>query len=323
MNSKVSIIVPLYNAENYMQKCIDSIISQTYQNLEIILVDDGSADQTLNMAREYKNCDRRVNVITQENSGPGNARNQGLKFASGDYICFLDSDDVLVDNAIESMLSYMNADTDMIQCRSKKIYPHGKDDLEFWENNEISLNSYEAMKDYLYSPLPIVRFAVWGKLIRRTAIGDLKFLSMSVSEDVVFNAYLIDKCRRIKYIPLVLHYNCIREGSLTHSELSESKLMNRIQCSERIWELIRHNKKYVDLQSRAGWSCISTYIDCACIISQHKKAYNVTIQDLCRRMDNIEVDKAILSHKQRFIYELFHISPSIVAALIECYYKMK
>ena len=101
MPDLISIIVPVYNSEEYLKQCIDSILRQTYKNIEIILVNDGSQDKSEDICREYLDCDNRVVYVKQSNNGVSSARNQGIKKASGKYIAFVDSDDCLTEDAIE------------------------------------------------------------------------------------------------------------------------------------------------------------------------------------------------------------------------------
>ena len=97
----ISVIIPVYNAEKYLKTCLDSLISQTYANYEVLCVDDGSTDHSLNILRFYEKKDNRIKVFTQENAGPAAARNKALEYATGDYISFVDADDYLVENAFE------------------------------------------------------------------------------------------------------------------------------------------------------------------------------------------------------------------------------
>ena len=129
---KVSVIIPLYNAKEYMEKSILSVREQTYENLEIILVNDGSTDDTALVCENYSKLDKRIRVVNQENAGPGAARNRGLEEATGEFICFVDSDDKLVASAIEIMLHFMEPECDVIQCKSEKIYADGTKDDEPW-----------------------------------------------------------------------------------------------------------------------------------------------------------------------------------------------
>ena len=153
---KVSIIVPVYNVENYLNRCIDSIINQTYKNLEIILVDDGSTDNSGKICDEYKKIDSRIKVIHKTNGGLADARNAGLKIYTGDYVCFVDSDDYVVSNAIEEYTKkavYNNSD--VVVCGMERIsIRYGV------ENKEIFIPQYgdciideSNIKEELWKPL--------------------------------------------------------------------------------------------------------------------------------------------------------------------------
>lgn len=100
----ISVIVPVYNAEKYLKTCLDSLISQTYTNFEVLCVDDGSTDHSLNILRFYEKKDNRIKVFTQKNAGPAAARNKALQYATGDYISFVDADDYLVENAFKILV---------------------------------------------------------------------------------------------------------------------------------------------------------------------------------------------------------------------------
>lgn len=259
----VSVIMPLYNAESFMRNSIESVCQQSYQNLEIILVDDGSSDNTYAISQELSRNDSRIVPITQSNAGPGAARNTGLRIAKGEFICFLDSDDKLSPLAIEKMLAVMDEETDLIQCKAAQVDNDNIIDLDNWAESYIELDKYNAMRDYLYNPKPIVRYAVWAKLIRRTAIEGIYFPEMNNSEDVVFTAYLIDRCRKIKYIPDTLYFNTVRDGSLTHTFVTKKKIEAQKKCSEMIREFIYKKEYDFDLRCRVDWSCFLTYISCA------------------------------------------------------------
>ena len=116
MNDKVSIIVPIYNTEKYLPKCLDSILSQTYQNLEVILVDDGSIDNSSKIVDDYAKKDSRIKVIHQQNAGQSTARNNGIKKATGDYISFIDGDDEIKPSFINDLLSTFNDNTSLSVC---------------------------------------------------------------------------------------------------------------------------------------------------------------------------------------------------------------
>lgn len=125
MGDRISIIVPVYNAESYLKRCLDSIINQTYKNIEIILIDDGSTDKSGMICDEYKSHDDRIIVIHKANSGVSSARNSGLDIAGGEYIAFIDSDDYVPKNYLEMLLNDMTDETEMVVCGPDTYLPNG------------------------------------------------------------------------------------------------------------------------------------------------------------------------------------------------------
>ena len=122
MDSLVSVIIPVYNTEAYVKRCLDSITSQTYKNLEIIVVDDGSLDQSGKICEECASQDRRIKLIHKVNEGSGYARNAGIDIANGEYILLADSDDYLIDNCIERLVNVAQQESaDLVQCTLSKV----------------------------------------------------------------------------------------------------------------------------------------------------------------------------------------------------------
>lgn len=137
----VSVVIPVYNVENYLNDCVKSVVNQTYQNLEIILVDDGSTDSSPQMCDQYAKQDNRIKVIHQENSGVAIARNVGIKNASGSYLYFLDSDDYLVPNAIQIMYDTIEKEKSEIVFFEAETF---KDD----QKKELKMLTYIRNKNY-------------------------------------------------------------------------------------------------------------------------------------------------------------------------------
>ena len=145
MENLISIIVPVYNVENYLRKCVDSIINQSYKNLEIILVDDGSTDSSGKICDEYSLKDSRIKVIHKKNGGLSDARNAGMEIASGDFWGFVDSDDY-IDSDMYSVLleNLLGAEADLSACGRIFTYD-GKEIPEYSENNPVTLSGREAV----------------------------------------------------------------------------------------------------------------------------------------------------------------------------------
>lgn len=137
MNVKVSIVIPIYNQENYLYTTISAVLNQTYENLDVVLVDDGSTDKSLEILSYYKSIDSRVQLIIKENGGLIDATVSGIRAAIGEYICFLDPDDLIEEDFIEIFLSYLDDDYDCIACG-------------FYYDNGKTYRSYELQEDRRY-----------------------------------------------------------------------------------------------------------------------------------------------------------------------------
>lgn len=179
-NLLVSIIIPIYNTEKFLHKCLDSVISQTYANIEIILVNDGSTDMSPEICRSYVEQDSRITIIDEENNGLPIAVTKGVEFAKGEYICFVDSDDYIAEDMIEKMLSVaMNYNADIVQCNYCRVYEDNKvpyycfNQKKVFGKHEIVQATTQMLNFFEYiSPKCSQYFSHsrWGKLIRTSLI---------------------------------------------------------------------------------------------------------------------------------------------------------
>ena len=205
---KVSVIVPIYNVEKYLEKCINSLLSQTLEDIQIILVNDGSKDNSGNIAKEYeKNNKDRVIYVEIENGGLSDARNYGLKYATGDFIAFLDSDDYIEKNAYEEMYNKaIEENADYVECDFIWEFP----------------NKIRVDKQYPYKNkkemLSFVRVVAWNKLIKRQLITDnnLEFPKGLRYEDVEFTYKLIPFINKFAYVDKPFIHYVQREGSIAN-----------------------------------------------------------------------------------------------------------
>ena len=201
-NVKVSIVIPVYNAESYLTDCIDSIINQSYQNIEIILVDDGSTDNSGNICDNYAKKDNRVKVIHQENSGVSTARNNGIKACSSEYVNFIDSDDIVHSDYIKKLVENVNSDLLPI-CRIEEF--QGKAIIKNGDNGVINLNKdrfIELCKIALLNTPCCKLYNV--DIIRNNNIYfDTK---LSLGEDLLFNLDYLKYINKIVIVDQVLYY---------------------------------------------------------------------------------------------------------------------
>lgn len=191
MNTIVSIIVPVYNAEPYLRRCVDSIIAQSFHNWELILVDDGSTDGSGAICDEYASGNDRMTVIHKVNGGVSSARNAGLKIAKGAWVTFIDSDDTIGENYFNVELS---PDVDLyIACSKEDWIPR------VYEKNELNQFLAQNMCD-LYFRVP------WGKFFNKSTMGRLSFdESMRLGEDTVFNLRFIRECKKMAIVENIVY----------------------------------------------------------------------------------------------------------------------
>lgn len=253
---KISVIIPIYNVENYLKRCIDSVINQTYKNLEIILVDDGSKDNCGKICDEYAKVDSRIQVIHKINGGLSDARNAGLKVATGDYIYYIDSDDYIDNDMLEIMkknLEKYNADISI--CGIYKECENGNYTLK--RNNVIEImNSKEALiKLNSFSSFDM---AVWNKLYKKYIVDGIEFPFGKKSEDYFVMYQYFDRASNIVVIPESKYHYIQRENSISRGK---NITHDYIEGSLRQKEFI--TAKYPDISyvgnTAYAFSYIATY----------------------------------------------------------------
>lgn len=210
----ISVAVAVYNSEAYLDRAIQSILRQTYRNLEVILVDDGSTDTCPAICDKYERLDPRVKVIHKENGGLFSARNAGIREAAGTYLAFVDGDDWLDDNMYENMLSAMKEqDADLAVCRYKWVYQDETRDLS--TGKAVVMEGQEMLEKYLEEDEAYqIQNAAWNKLYKRSIMGDLRFPKRWY-EDMLYTIQLLNKTRRSVYLDCAYYnYICDRSDSI-------------------------------------------------------------------------------------------------------------
>lgn len=243
MGDKISVIVPIYKVEDYLHRCVDSIINQTYTNLEIILVDDGSPDNCPMICDEYAKKDSRIRVVHKKNGGLSDARNAGLDIATGEYIMFIDSDDFVDIEMMESMMKNMiDNNVDMVVCNIKYVY----EDREVVKYNQADriLDRYEAMEEYLKDG--VVQAVAWNKLYKKSLINNMRYKVGKTNEDEFFTYKVVDKTDKIYYNSKPF-YNYIQRNSSIMGKYSIKRL-DGVEASYERLNFIK--KKYPTLYEK-------------------------------------------------------------------------
>jgi len=223
-SEKISIIIPIYNLENYISKCLDSIIMQSYKNIEIIIVNDGSTDKSADICEAYAKKDSRIKVIHQANQGPSVARNTGISVANGNYISFIDADDWIEPDMIEVL--YENAykyNSDISVCNINYVTINGDIILSrdgkspfniynFTDDNIVILEGYEKMIKYISQNVNLF----WNKLYKKHLFDSVTLPhNNKIHQDVLPTWQLVDKANRMVMSPLCKYNYLSREGSLS------------------------------------------------------------------------------------------------------------
>lgn len=235
-NELISVIVPVFQAEKTLEKCVNSICSQTYKNLEIILVDDGSVDASPKICEELSQKDSRIKVIHQDNQGVSAARNQGLKIANGELIAFVDSDDWLESEMYDKlyeMLTEHNAD---VSGCAYSMDNEGK--MTAFSTGKVTRLYQGEILDTLITGHGkcVLTPAVWNKIYRRTLIGDTIFQKSNIGEDYLFNVQVFKNAKKMVYVQNAYYHYVQNDTGLTGKKKSYDYFQNFIHTQQTIME---------------------------------------------------------------------------------------
>ena len=216
----ISVIVPVYNVEEYLEECLTSIQHQTFTDIEVILVNDGSTDRSKEICERYCQQDSRFKLINQKNQGLSVARNRGVKESIGEYIMFVDSDDVVKENIVEVLLSYLKEDVDLVECNltqnKEELQKNKPIRVVFEGNSPESLIKCIAFKE--------VKFCAFTKLYRRELVEKVPFLEGVIYEDVYTGMNYLKYIRKMVVVDLKGYYYRVRPNSIMTTSFNEKNL---------------------------------------------------------------------------------------------------
>ena len=315
MDEKISVIVPVYNVEQYLERCVDSIINQTYKNLEIILVNDGSTDNSGQLCDELAKKDDRIRVIHKKNGGVSETRNLGSRESNGKYITFIDSDDVVSVNMIEELYTNLLGNGADISI-GNVIHNYNINNVVFDDSNNdiLSWNNEEALKEFLKAK--ITSFYPVAKLFKKNIILDLEFnVDFKLAEDAMFiTEILLEKDVKVVYSFKDIYAYCHRSESATTS-INRDTVFDTIKVYDII--LPKIEKKYPDLKRyvvlRKNWANFEVYDK---LVLSDKEIFDI---------DRKILRNEILSSKKEILKErLFTMNRKIslyILYLSESFYK--
>lgn len=245
MNKKISIIVPIYNVEKYIEKSLVSIINQTHKNLEIILIDDESKDKSIEICEKYIKQDKRIKIIHQKNKGLSGARNTGLENATGEYIMFIDPDDTFELNACENLYREIEkTDSDYVIANYRNM---DEDDTK-WKKPAFDINKYQEMEVLIGNPTKsfyVMNSGVWNKIFKKKFLDEIgiKFVEKTPAEDAIFTTYCFIKAKKVYYTPEIVYNYRLRQSDSISSNCSKEYFLGINRAYKMIYNNFKENDR--------------------------------------------------------------------------------
>lgn len=226
MEKMISVIIPVYNVALYLEECLNSVVSQSYTNLEIILIDDGSTDHSGAICDQFASIDSRIKVIHQKNAGAAAAKNAGLRAATGEYLSFVDSDDYLESGAFALMVNILEKyGADVVQCAYRDLFTDGS----FSTVNRESVETYTAEEYLLRYTTDWTSCLLWDKLYKRALFSGIFFEEGHIVDDEFFTYQGIMNAQCVVYAPEIVYYYRKRKSSVTaRPEYRERTIMDKL-----------------------------------------------------------------------------------------------
>lgn len=249
----ISVIVPVYNVEKYLERCINSIINQSYTNLEILLINDGSKDSSSDICDKYAARDPRIRVFHQANSGAALSRNIGLEHATGDYLSFVDSDDYLADDFYKELYNLMiSTGSDLVQCGYYEVDEQGNK-LQNEQPKVFDLEStgYDCLMNLYKSEFRPSNILFWNKLYKRQLWYNICLPNKTLHDDAYALPYIYDIATKVALTSQRLYFYTVRTGSITTTADPEYLLRKHIDLNAVYNQLYEYFKKkgYSELAS--------------------------------------------------------------------------
>ena len=317
---KISVIVPVYNCAPYVERCIRSILAQTYTDLEIICIDDGSTDDSGNILDKLSCEDARIRVIHQKNAGASAARNTGINVATGDLITFVDSDDAIEPDMYETLLPYFDdAHVDIVHCGYKRIHLDGSIKDVNGTGKVVRQNKYEAAECLIAGRMFVG--SLWNKLFRSKLFHSIRMDSqLVINEDVLVLAEILNQTNISVYLDVGKYHFFERETSVTSVTKQQKKLLDCLAVAERMLDLFQGTSvaqaaEERVLNSRIGlyrWYVMNSLADSR----QNRK-------ELAKKIAPILKNRKDISFRQRINYVLMRYAPILYKLMYSFYDKVR
>lgn len=303
----ISIIIPVYNVEQYLKRCIESVLHQTYKNIEILLIDDGAKDSCPAICDEYASKDKRIQVVHKENGGLSSARNTGIEIARGDFLMFVDSDDYIAKDTCECVIKSIADNVDIVAFRFTRVYDEEKQNGAYTETDEISkVSGKELYRKYI--DRTGFTHMVCDKAFRRRLFIDNRFIPGRLAEDLSIAYRLFGQARAVVVVDRVLYYYYVRKTGIMGSA-SLKLFLDVYQGEVEAYEYGRTNFPELSRENNSRF------------LNQSMKAYlkvtnihgeTVSIDDVNRINKGIEeIDKTDIYRNTLLFYRVFRHSKKL------------
>lgn len=309
---KISIVVPVYNVEEFLPRCVESILKQSYKNLEILLIDDGSTDNSGTLCDNYAKNNQNIRVYHKKNGGLSDARNYGIEKATGNYIAFIDSDDYIAEDYCKILYNNLiKYEADISICAFIKT--DGKNDNI--EENKEQITTYTGIdkQKNILNHMNTITTVAWNKLYRKEMWDNLRYPKGKINEDEFVVHYLMHKAKKVVYTNIILYYYYQRANSIMKKKFS-SERFDVIDAFQERWQFYKEHKEYKELEGKAYClymkMIISNYI-----LSKKNKLQNDKKKLLERYREEYKNKKMITNIKEKIKLSSFYFLPEIYSNL--------
>lgn len=310
---RISVIIPIYKVEDYLDKCVQSIVNQTYQNLEIILVDDGSPDRCGQMCEDWAGKDSRIKVVHKENGGLSDARNAGLAVATGDLVSFIDSDDWIEPDFLQTLYDAME-DAQIAECAIHLVDEEGNVLCDRGPAKGEVIEKKEALRRLILEDG--VYQTVWNKLYRRAVIDGILFEKGKYNEDDFWTYLVFDRIEKLALVDKPMLNYLQRGGSIMGVGYNPRRLdglearVRRMEYLQKYEELGILTCQQIALDYLWHLQCVLRHLK-----GDERKKATKTILSMKKRTPKVPNKKLTLNAKYRLWYGLFAIAPVLTAKL--------
>ncbi len=317
-NELISVIVPVYNVENFLPRCLESILSQSYKNIEVVVVDDGSTDKSAEVIRSFAARDGRVKPIFQKNGGVTSARLAGVLQSNGGFIGFVDGDDEIEKNMYERLLkNAKDFDCQISHCGYRMVFPDGR--VNFFHNSGVleEQNRDTALRELLSGKK--IEPGLCNKLFRRELFDTVfskkaLFEKIKINEDLLMNFFLFSAAKKAVFEDFCPYHYIVRNGSASRKKTDEHKIFDPIKVKRIIIE-----NADAAIQNAAAAAYFDTCINCAHCVFCEGKEFQKELKTIRSLLKKEKKNFSLLSKKRRIIANFIVYAPKLYGAIYRIY----